>query len=131
MLDRQSHLTMVQSIAPAAHNATVNGAAVDTAGYNAATIYFLTGAITDGTHTPSIQDSPDGVTWTAVPAANLIPLSANGVLANLAANQSAKLGYVGTNRYLRAVSTVAGATTGGVYGAYVALQVGRHLPQAG
>src|SRR5579875_3766008 len=65
--------------APAAHAATVTGAAFDRekgfnsdigAPYEAVDFILDVGAYTDGTHTPKLQDSPDNSTWTDVPAAN-------------------------------------------------------------
>lgn len=125
MKDQKSNIGVATSLAPAARTATTNGTGVDLAGYNAATIAFVVGAITDGTHTPSVQESDDNVTFTAVAAADLI-----GTLANLAANTNQRVGYKGAKRYLRAVTTVAGATTGGVYSAAVVLGEPANAPVA-
>lgn len=102
------------SLAPAARTATVNGTGVDLANRDAATVVFQVGTITDGTHTPKVQESADNSSFTDVAAADLV-----GTLAALASNVNQKVGYIGTKQYIRAVSTVAGASTGGVYGAIV------------
>ena len=128
MIDGQSGITLAPSVAQGAHTATVNGATVDTAGYDGAALYVFPGTWTDGTHTVKLQDSPDNATWTDVAAAQL-----SGTLVAITSAPTAvngKLGYVGANRYLRAVATVAGATTGAVYAAFIILSRGRKLPQA-
>lgn len=114
MRDLKNNVDVSQSIAPAAHTASVNGTGVDLQGYNSVMVVFHPGAITDGAHTPSVEESDDDVTYTAVAAADLL-----GSLVDLASNAIQRVGYKGTKRYLRAVSTVAGATTGGVYGAEI------------
>lgn len=128
MIDGQSQITLMESVPQGAHAATVNGTSVDTAGYDSATAYVYPGTWTDGTHTPKLQDSPDNATWTDVAAAQLIGAFTAISSAPTAVKQ--KVGYVGANRYLRAVSTVAGATTGAVYAIPIILGRGRKLPQA-
>lgn len=116
MRDLKSNIGVVQSIAPAAITATASGAGIDLQGFNSACVVFHPGTITDGTHTPKVQESDDDSTYTDVAAADL-----QGTLAALASDTIQRVGYKGTKRYIRAVSTVAGATTGGVYGAEVIL----------
>ena len=113
------------SLAPAARTASANGSGVDLANFASATVAFVVGTITDGTHTPSVEESDDNSTFTAVAAADLI-----GTLAALASNTNQRVGYRGSKRYLRAVSTVAGATTGGVYAAVVIRGDARKQPVA-
>lgn len=114
MRDLKNNLQNVTSLAPAARNASANGTGVDLQGFDAAMISFVVGAITDGTHVPSIEESSDNSVFSAVAAADLI-----GTLGNLAASTNQSVGYRGGKRYIRAVSTVSGATTGGVYAATV------------
>ncbi len=114
MKDLTNNINIAQSLAPAARTASANGSGVDLQGYNSAAIAFHPGVITDGTHTPKVQESDDDSTYTDVAAKDLI-----GSLTDLASNTIQRIGYKGTKRYIRAVSTVAGATTGGVYGAEV------------
>jgi hypothetical protein len=113
--DLKSNVDVAQSLAPAARTATANGTGVDLRGYEAAMCVFHPGTITDGTHTPSLEESDDDATYTAVAAADM-----DGTWAALASNTIQRVGYKGAKRYIRAVITVSGATTGGVYGASVA-----------
>lgn len=113
------------SLAPAARTATANGTGIDLANFASATVAFSVGTITDGTHTPTIEESNDNATFTAVAAADLI-----GTLANLASNVNQRVGYRGSKRYIRAVTTAAGTTTGGVYAAVVIRGDARKQPVA-
>ena len=112
--DIEAKLGAVTSIAPADNSASVNGTGVDLRGFSGAMVVFNVGAINDGTHTPSLEESDDDAVYTAVAAADQL-----GTLAALTANTNQKVGYRGTKRYIRAVSTVAGATSGNLYGALV------------
>lgn len=114
MRDLKNVIDFATSLAPAARTATANGTGVDLSGYNGAVVFFYTGTITDGTHTPKLQESVDNSAFTDVAAADL-----EGTLAALASSTNQEAGYKGTKRYVRAVSTVAGATTGGVYSAII------------
>lgn len=114
MRDLVNNISDSTSLAPAARTATANGTGVDLQGFNSAEILFVVGTITDGTHTPKVQESDDNTTFTDVAAADQ-----EGTLAALASSTNQAVGYKGNMRYLRAVSTVAGATTGGVYSAVV------------
>ena len=127
MLDGQAQITAAKSIAPGAYTATTNGSSVDTTDYDSATAYFIPGTWTDGSHTPKLQDSPDNTTWTDVASTNLIGAFAAVTSAGTMVAQ--KVGYVGTNRYLRAVTTVSGATTGATYAVPIILSRGKKLPQ--
>lgn len=112
--DLLNNIETTGSITPAAHTASVNGGSADLQDAKAAIVHWHVGTVTDGTHTPKLQDSADNSTWADVAAANL-----DGTFAALASNTDQKIGYIGGERYLRAVSTVAGATTGGVYEATI------------
>ncbi|MEW6583259.1 MAG: hypothetical protein AB1416_10925 [Actinomycetota bacterium] len=119
-------LGIVQSLHPAARtNATHNGTGVDLAGYEGALVKFDVGAVTDGTHAPKIQESDDNSTYTDVAAADL-----SGALANLASNTPQKQGYIGRKRYIRAVITTTGATTGAIAGATVVRGAPHQTPAA-
>jgi hypothetical protein len=124
-MDNKQNQDVVNSLAPAARTATANGTGIDLANVASAMIVFIVGTITDGTHTPKVQESDDGSTFTDVAAADLI-----GSLAVLASNTNQRVGYRGNKRYVRAVSTVAGATTGGVYAAVVVRGDSRKQPVA-
>lgn len=124
-MDTKQTQDVITSLAPAARTATANGTGVDLQNFQSATVAFVVGTITDGTHTPTVQESDDNSTFDAVAAADLI-----GTLAALATNTNQRVGYKGSKRYVRAVSTVAGATTGGVYSAVVLRGDGRKQPVA-
>jgi hypothetical protein len=102
------------SLVPAARTATANGTGVDLQKFESAAVYFNVGTITDGTHTPKVQESDDNSAWADVAAGDQ-----SGTLAALASSVDQRVGYLGRKRFLRAVVTVAGATTGGVYAASV------------
>lgn len=94
--------------------AAVNGATVDLAGFDAAVVHMNIGAQggTTASTTLQIQDSPDGTTWTAVPATELEPAVALPVIATGTTDaQLIKRAYMGLQRYLRvAVTAVAGTS---------------------
>ena len=112
--DMHNEVASASSLGPAARTATANGTGVDLAGYRATMVVFNVGTITDGTHTPKLQESDDNSSFTDVAAGDQ-----SGTLAALASNVNQEISYLGSKRYIRAVSTVAGATTGGVYAALV------------
>jgi hypothetical protein len=113
MRDISNNLSAVESLAPSARTATINGAGVDLSGFNGAMVAWSFGSWTDGTHTPSVQESSDNTTFTAVAAGDLEG-SFNPVSSGAGANMVQKVGYLGNLRYIRAVLTVAGATSGAV-----------------
>lgn len=120
LTEARSDQRVVTSLGPAARTATANGTGVDTANAGQVTFHFIVGTITDGTHAPKLQESDDNSAFTDVAAADQV-----GTLANLASNTNQKVGYIGGKRYVRAVSTVSGATTGGVYAAIAVLTQNR------
>lgn len=113
--DFHNEFASANSLTPAARTTTANGSGVDLAGYRAAAVVFIVGAITDGTHTPKVQESDDNSSFTDVGASDL-----SGTLAALTASTNQEVSYIGTKRYIRAVSTITGSpSTGGVYAAVV------------
>ncbi|MFB6950181.1 hypothetical protein ACFCXP_11175 [Streptomyces niveus] len=130
-----NHVRARATLAIAARTATANGTTVDrtlsgASGTNewhaSATLLVHTGAITDGTHAISLQVSDDNSTWTTAPAADL-----QGAPPSIGSSNDDtvyEVGYTGTARYLRAVTTVSGTTTGGVYGATILLGFPRTVP---
>lgn len=117
LYDQSENIDFAQSLSPAARTASANGTSVSLTNYESATVVFDVGTITDGTHTPSVEYSTDGgSSWTALTNADLV-----GSLSALASNTIQAVGWTGIATNIRAVTTVAGATTGGVYGAHVVL----------
>lgn len=111
--DFHNEFAAATSLAPAARTASANGTGIDLAGYRTCAFVWNVGAITDGTHTPKIQDSDDNSSFSDVSAS-----FQSGTLAALTANTNQECSYIGTKRYVRAVTTITGSpSTGGVYAA--------------
>ena len=99
-------------------NGTANGATVDklqagAGDYNNVMFVVTSGAITDGSHAFTVEDSNDGSTWAAAAATDV-----QGSLPTLISTSDDVIrdfGYRGTRRYVRVVATTTGATTGGVF----------------
>lgn len=114
------HNTCVKSsLVPSVRvNGVATGTAVDLRGFDAAVITVAFGVYTDGSHTPSLQHSVDGVTYTAVSGSDLnggfVVVSGAG-----GANSVQSVGYIGAQRYVRVLMTVTGATSGAASGASV------------
>ncbi len=116
------------SLAPAARvNGTATGTAVDLRGYDGAMVAVAFGSYTDGTHTPSLQHSADGVSYSAVTAADLDG-TFTAVNSGAGANSAQQVGYIGSLRYLQVAMTVTGATTGALSAASVVLGYPRNAP---
>lgn len=126
MLDTMNKVSFANALAALIANKTaLNGATVDLMsvnnGSNSLTFAVVAGTITDGTHTFTLQDSPDGTTWNNVNAPFvLIGPSGNVFTAATLAGTVIKLGYLGNNggasRYVRVVVAASGATGGIYYG---------------
>lgn len=117
MIDVKNDFDAAQDIAPAAVNKTniAPASGVDLAGYDGAMACFDVGAITDGTHTPALQESDDNSTFTDVAAADLVG-SFSAVSNGSGENAVQRVGYIGTKRYIAVKVTVSGApATGGFY----------------
>lgn len=126
MRDIYNSVLVKASLKPAARTATANGTAVDRVdGSNAsmfqdALIVLNAGTVTDGTHTITIEDSDDNSTFATV-AAGFLEGDTPPALVTTNDETVYETRYTGTKRYLRVVTTVASATTGGVYSAEVVL----------
>lgn len=117
LYDQSELLSVNQSLPPASRTASANGTTVSTSDYESVMVTFAAGTVTDGTHTPSVEVSQDGgSTWTALTDADLV-----GPLVAITTNSTQTVGYVGRANAVRAVVTVAGATSGGTYAATVTL----------
>lgn len=117
------------SLAPAVRTATATatGSAVDLRGYDSAVISVQFGSYTDGTHTPSVQHSVDGTTYTSVAAGDLDGAFA-AVNSAAGAGSIQSVGYIGAQRYVRVVMTIASATSGAASGAVVTVGHARSAP---
>lgn len=123
-------VSVAQSIsAAAAKTATVTGSSVDLRGYNSARVEFLTGVITDGSWLPSLEESDDDSTFTAVSSDDILgTLSAITAVSPEAAQQQS-CRYRGTKRYIRAKYTLT-ATASPTLGGYLTAHVVRGHPDA-
>lgn len=130
MRDHNDQLDVALSLVPAARvNGTFNGTGVDLRGYDSAMLVVSFGAYTDGAHTPSLQHSDDNSSFTTVAAAEI---TAAFTVVNSAggANSTQRVGYLGSKRYVRALLTVTGATTGALSDASVVRGTPRSAPLA-
>ncbi len=116
--DLENRISVAQSLAPAVRNANTNGTGIDLQGFNSAMVVFNFGAWTDGTHTPSLQHSTDNSTYVTCDS-NSMNGTFVAVSSGAGANTIQKIGYTGGYRYIRAVMTVSGATTGAAANAVV------------
>lgn len=107
------HNTAVrQSIAPAVRvTGTTTGIGVDLRGFDSAVIAVAFGTWTDGTHTPSVQHSMDGTIYNNCAASDLDG-TFSAVNSASGSNTVQAVGYIGSQRYVRVVMTVTGATVG-------------------
>jgi len=123
------HKTLVKpSLAPAVRvNGTTTGASVDLRGFDAAVISVSFGAYTDGTHTPSVQHSVDGSSFSNVAASDLDGAFV-AVSSGAGANAVQSVGYIGQQRYVRVVMTVSGATSGALSAANIMAGYPRNMP---
>lgn len=125
MQDLYHKIRPTQAILPVVQTSTVTGISVDLAGFESAVVFINMGELTDGTHTPKLQDSSDNINWTDVVAGTGSQL---GSFSALVANTPQTVGYINGRRYVRVLVTVSGATSGGLYGATVIAGNARHLP---
>ena len=112
------------SIAPQSVGGVVDGAGVDLAGCDAALIILDSGAATTAA-TVKVQESADNTTFTDVADTDLIGVTGNSSGVAQTASTVAKVSYVGSQRYVRVVTT---AGTAALFSAEV---VRAHLRRAG
>lgn len=121
MRDINNAIKVVTTIEPAASiTATTTGAAVDTAGYRSACAVIHSGVHTDGTFTPTLEESDaSGSDYTTVAAGDL---SGSFATVTSSTDQSIqKVGYLGSKRYLRVVMTETVASAGAFFTAVIVL----------
>ena len=122
MRDINNNVSVVKTLNPATQNSNVSGFGVDLQGYEAAMAVVLSGVVTDGTHTPRLQESDDNATFTDVISDDL-----DGAFSNIAANAVQQVGYKGAKRYIRMAMTSSGAT-GALYGGLIVRGIPHHAP---
>lgn len=128
--DLKNNLDAAQSIAPGAYTSSQSGSGVDLRGYDGALVLINTGLWTDGSHVFEVQESDAGDgspdTYSAVAAADLIGTepTVDGAADD---NQFYRIGYIGTKRYIRVITTYT-ATVSPAVGAVFAASVVRGKP---
>jgi hypothetical protein len=117
------------NIASITTNTTTAGVEVDTQGYESVTIEVITGARTDGTVTPLLQESDVSGSYSgSVADEDLVGLEADAALST--ANSRARFGYIGTKRYVKVSLVSTSVTTGLTAGASVILGNPKSAPVA-
>jgi hypothetical protein len=117
------------NIAAITSNTTTAGVEVDTQGYESVTIEVITGARTDGTVTPLLQESDVSGSYSgSVADEDLIGLEADAAL--LTAQSRTRFGYIGKKRYVRVSLVSTSVTTGLTAGASVILGHPKTAPVA-
>ena len=117
------------NIASITTNTTTAGTEVDTQGYESVTIEVITGARTDGTVTPLLQESDVSGTYSgSVADEDLIGLEADAALSEL--NRRSRFGYIGKKRYVKVSLVSTSVTTGLTAGASVILGNPKSAPVA-
>lgn len=129
-----SQLLPIKGLAPAAAITTATtSATVDTGvfsnNFRDVVFAYLSGTVTDGTWAVTLQEcDTSGGSYTAVDASRI-----QGALPSYAATDDNVLKFVGcrpTKRYVQAVITPTGATTGGVFACVALLGNGGNNPPA-
>lgn len=111
------------SVAPALRaNGTVNGSAVNLGSWGAdsAIAVVITGAVTDGSHAVSIEESDTGAgNWSAIPAGRLTGAAPTVTSANGSTQFEVGITPAPNKPFLRVVAVTTGATTGGILAAVI------------
>lgn len=106
--DIHSTIKAVSAIAPAVKTVAGDGISVDSKGFASLEFVITTGAVAgDGDFGIAVQESANGVDWSAVTADNLL----GTIPATLAANSAYRVGVVSGKRYYRANVTKASGTS--------------------
>lgn len=117
MIGVKDYWDVFNTLSPATRNINTAGNSIDLANAIENYVLFHVGAITDGTHTPKLQESSDGISFTDVAPSDQI-----GTLTNFSANSVQTVSYIGSKRYIRAYVSSSGVT-GATYGATVHLKL--------
>lgn len=116
--DLKSNVSPASSVLPLLRTASVNGSGVDLREFDSATAIVHAGTVTDGTHTPKLQESADNSTFTDVATADL--QGSFTAITSSADDGVQQVGYLGDLRYIRVVITATGSpSTGGTIGATI------------
>jgi len=117
------------NIAAISTNTTTAGVEIDTQGFESVTFEIITGARTDGTVTPLIQETDTSGSYSgSVDDDNLVGLEADAAIS--VAQSRSRVGYIGTKRYVKLSLVSTSVTTGLTAGASVILSDAKRLPVA-
>ena len=142
--------TVFNALALPVVKTTITGPSIRLVNYNAATLYINVGTWTDGTHTFIIQEAPDSAgspgAWNTVATTDLVTFAANTptdatpvktgnaqptVISSAATAVNQRIGYLGSQPWVRVVDTVTGSpATGCAYDAYWICGEPRLMPAA-
>lgn len=127
---------IARNVAAITSNTTSAGNIIDTRGFDALQFVLFTGARTDGTYTPLIEESDASDMSGSNPVAdeNLIGTGIStgqeAAAAISTANAETRIGYVGSRRYVRLSVVSTGVTSGATVGALAILAKPRVAPTA-
>ena len=139
--DLHNNLKLTTSIVPAVKSSDTNGTGIDTAGYEAVEMVVMVGLSADTLSSTNkisleLEESTDNSTFTDVAEADMIGGISGGTVGEFALIDAAtedeltyKVGYRGTQRYIRPVLNFSGThTTGTPIGAVAILGKPRNAP---
>jgi hypothetical protein len=115
------------NIAAISTNTTTNGIEIDTLGFGSCTFEIITGARTDGTVTPAIQESDVSGSYSGSVSTDFLIGTTTAAALNTAQSRST-IGYVGKKRYVRLQLVSTSVTTGLTAGATAILGDAIHSP---
>lgn len=107
MVDKKTHLTVSESLAPAARTATVNGVSLDTRDYEGdilALLHSAPGGGTSPTLDVKIQDSADDATFADVTGYTFSQIT------TMASAQKLTVDKRNVRRYVRMAATITGTS---------------------
>lgn len=107
--DLKSQIESFSSLDPEARTATADGAGVEIRESDSQAILFNAGVLTDGVHTPVVQESDDNSSFSDVAAIDL-----DGTLDVLATGVSQRVGYKGLKQFIRSRIVVSGGPGTGI-----------------
>lgn len=126
-LKNNIHVTKALNIAAISSSTTTAGVEIDTAGYESVTFVIESGAYTDGTFTPLVQESDTSGSYSgSVADADLIGTEADAALS--AAHGRSLVGYNGKKRYVKLSIVSTSVSSGATVGATAILGHARHNP---
>lgn len=115
--DLHNAISTAVTIAPAANRtATTNGTGIDLAGYRSAVALVQFGVVTDGTWTPTIEESDDNSSF-----ATATDISGSFTATTSSNDETVQeVSYTGSKRYIRVVVTeTVASTTGALFNALI------------